>query len=688
MHTPFVFAAVLTGAAAAAWAEPPKPAGEKPAAAQAPQVPLISRQTLFGNPDQAAPQISPDGKQIAFLRPAPEGAEGAGVLNVFIAPADNLAAAKQVTRETKRPIRQFFWAYTGGHLLYMQDQGGNENFNLFRVDLKSGDVKNLTPFPNVQARVEASSEKFPGDIILGINNRDPRFHDVYRVNIATGDSTLIYQNTEWADITVDDDYKVRFASRFNPDGSVETFRPGEGEKWESFMKVAAEDSLTTGLAGFDKTGQVVYMRDSRGRDTGAFVSMDLKTNQTKVIAESPKADAGGASIHPTERTVQAVAFNHLRNQWTVVDPSVKADFEQLRGVADGDFSISSRSLDDQRWIVSYTLDNGPVKWYLYDRTGKSASFLFSNKKELENQPLVKLHPVVIKSRDGLDLVSYLSIPLQNDPKQTGRPDRPVPMVLVVHGGPWARDGWGYNPQAQWLSNRGYAVLMVNFRGSTGFGKSFVNAGNMEWAAKMHDDLIDAVNWAVAEKIADPKKVAIMGGSYGGYATLVGLTFTPEVFAAGVSIVGPSNLNTLLESIPPYWIPIKKQFQTRVGDSSTPEGKKLLEERSPLSRVEKIVRPLLIGQGANDPRVKQAESDQIVAAMQKRSIPVAYVLYPDEGHGFARPQNRMSFNAVVEAFLAEHLGGRFEPVGKDFAGSSITIPAGGEHLPGMADALKV
>jgi dipeptidyl aminopeptidase/acylaminoacyl peptidase len=333
------------------------------------------------------------------------------------------------------------------------------------------------------------------------------------------------------------------------------------------------------------------------------------------------------------------------------------------------------------------MDDGPVRYYLYDRPNKKATFLFTNRKSLEGVPLAKMHPVVIKSRDGLDLVSYLTLPKGADPQATGRPGEPLPLALLVHGGPWGRDGWGYDAEHQLLANRGYAVLAVNFRGSTGLGKNFTNAGNKQWAGTMHDDLIDAVDWAIAEKIADSKRVAIMGGSYGGYATLVGLTFTPEKFACGVDIVGPSNLLTLLNSIPPYWAPMLQMFKDRVGDPTSEEGQKFLNERSPLNLVEKIQKPLLIGQGANDPRVKQAEADQIVKAMQDRKIPVTYVLFSDEGHGFARPENNRAFFAVAEAFLAGHLGGRYEPIGEDFAGSTIRCPEGKDQVPGLSEAIE-
>jgi dipeptidyl aminopeptidase/acylaminoacyl peptidase len=405
-----------------------------------------------------------------------------------------------------------------------------------------------------------------------------------------------------------------------------------------------------------------------------------------LLAEDSRSDTSDFMIHPTEKNVQAVAFTYERKQWQVLDDAIADDLAYLRTVADGDVEVVSQTLDDRYWIICYIMDDGPVRYYLYDRDAQNAQFLFTGRKELEDAPLAKMHPVVIQSRDALNLVSYYTLPLGSDSNDDGVPDEPLPMVLYVHGGPWGRDGWGYNSIHQWLANRGYAVLSVNFRASTGFGKAFVNAGDREWGHKMHNDLIDAVDWAIERGIADAKRVAIMGGSYGGYATLVGLTFTPEKFACGVDIVGPSNLVTLLETVPPYWKPQIELFTTRVGDHRTEEGREFLKKCSPLTYADRICRPLLIGQGANDPRVKQAESGQIVQAMQEKSIPVTYVLYPDEGHGFARPENRMSFSAVAEAFLSKCLGGRFEPIGSDLEGSNITVPIGVELVPGLAGAL--
>ncbi len=656
---------------------------------------LIPRSVLFGNPDRAGVQVSPDGKWLSYLSSVD------GVMNVWVAPIDRLDEARAITKDTKRGIRTYFWAYNSQNVLYIQDEGGDENWNVFSTDVTTARTTNITPLKGVAAQIEGVSQKFPNEIIVGLNDRDQRLHDLYRVNIQSGERTLVVQNPGMiggdicAGISVDDDFRVRFANTNTKEGGSKIYtavlKEGTTYEWREFQSIPSEDILTTGAVDFNKDGTRAYMRDSRGRDTSALFSLDLSTGERTLIAENPRADVGGVMMHPTEKTVQAVGFNYKRNEWTVVDASIEPDFAYLRTVSDGDFNVTSRSLDDRTWIVAYSRDNGPVKFYRYDRSNAGApkaSFLFTNNKRLEGLDLARMHPEVIKSRDGLDLVSYLSLPPQSDTDNNARPERPMPMVLLVHGGPWARDVWGYNAQHQWLANRGYAVLAVNFRASTGFGKNFINAGNGEWAGKMHDDLIDAVNWAVGEKIADPKKVAIMGGSYGGYATLAGLTFTPDVFAAGVSIVGPSNLHTLLSTIPPYWEPMINTLIKQIGgDHRTEEGRRYLESRSPLSRVDKIQRPLLIGQGANDPRVKQAESDQIVKAMQDRNIPVSYVLYPDEGHGFARPENRKSFNAVAEAFLAKHLGGEYEPIGDDFQKSSINVPTGAEGVPGLPEALS-
>jgi dipeptidyl aminopeptidase/acylaminoacyl peptidase len=657
-------------------------AAEKPAAASpAVDTKLIERTVLFGNPDKASARLSPDGKHLSYLAPRD------GVMNIFVGPLENPDAAKPVTEEKQRGIRAYFWSYDNAHVLYMQDNKGDEDWHVYSVDVASNTTKDLTAIPKVNAQIVGVSEKFPGEILVGLNDRDPRYHDLYRIDLSSGERKLVEKNPDFAGFVADDNFKARLASKMTEDGGSQYFEPDGSGGWKPFFKIANEDSLTTAPIGFSKSGEILYMTDSRGRNTSALVQLNLKDGLQEVLASNNLADLGMTLVHPTEKNIQAVTFNYERQKWKILDPAIEPDMEYLRGVEAGDLQIASRTLDNKIWIVAYLRDDGPVRYYRYDRPEKKSSFLFTNRKSLEGVPLTKMDPVVIKSRDGLNLVSYLTLPKGVEQGPTGRPKQALPMVLLVHGGPWGRDEWGYDPEHQLLANRGYAVLSVNYRGSTGLGKEFTNAGNKQWAAKMHDDLIDAVDWAVKEKIADAKRVAIMGGSYGGYATLVGLTFTPDVFACGVDLVGPSNLFTLLSTIPPYWAPAMELFKDRVGDPTTDAGKQLLNDRSPLNLVDKIQKPLLIGQGANDPRVKQSESDQIVSAMQKKKIPVTYLLFPDEGHGFARPENNLAFYAVAEAFLARELGGRYQPIGGDFAGSTVTCPEGATQVPGLAEALK-
>jgi dipeptidyl aminopeptidase/acylaminoacyl peptidase len=649
-----------------------------------PRSDLIPRALLFGPPERVAVQLSPDGRRVAWLAPLN------GVLNIWVAPTDKLDQALPVTEEQTRPIRQYFWAFTGKQLIYLQDAGGDENNHVYRVDLGvPGTVKvtDLTPYKGAKSEVVEMSEVQPTTLMVIINDRNPQWFDLYKVDIMSGKRTLVVQNDDnLAGYHVDHNLALRFAERKTADGGTEVLVPetkAGKQTWKTFDTIPADDSLNTQLIELAPNGKTAYMTDSRGRDTAALVSVDVATKKQTVLAEDAKADAGEVLIHPTKRTLQAVSFNYQRPTWKVLDPSVKDDLDALGKIDGGEVHVVSRTLDDRTWIAVSSSDQHPARYYLWDRNKHKSTFLFAARPELDKQPLVKMWPVVIESRDHLPLVSYLSLPATADANGDGKADQPVPMVLFVHGGPWGRDGWGYNTVHQLLANRGYAVLSVNFRGSVGFGKKFINAGNLQWGKAMHEDLVDAVNWAIEQKIAPRDHIAIMGGSYGGYATLAGLTMTPEVFACGVDIVGPSNLLTLLASVPPYWKPLLTLFKTRVGDPETAEGKALLTAASPLTHVAAIKRPLLIGQGANDPRVKQAESEQIVKAMKERNLPVTYVVFPDEGHGFARPPNNIAFYGVAEAFLSAHLGGGYAPMTPaELKASTMDVKEGKSGVPGL------
>ncbi len=672
---------LILAAAIAAVCAGPAVAEKAPA-----DVELISRDALFGNPEKLAVQMSPDGKYLSWVAPLD------GVLNIWVAPADDLAKAKAVTDDKARGIRNYFWSYRSATLLYLRDTGGDEDFHLFSVDVGNGVKRDLTAYPKTRAMFNQASHLHPDHVLVAMNDRDPKWHDLYKVNLADGKRELVQKNDqEIANYFSDADLKVRMAQKSRADGGQDLLEPDGKGGWKKSGDVPFEDSLLTSPMGYTTDGKTQYLTDSRGRDTAALFAVDVASGKKTVVAEDKRADIGDNLLtDPKTGVAQAVAVDYERSEWKTLDPAIAKDLETLRGIGPGTFFVNSRSLDDRHWIVAYSAAEQPAVYYRYTRdTGKAGQLdkLFSARPALEGKPLVPMWPQLIKARDGLTLVSYLTLPAGADANKDGKADKPVPLVLLVHGGPWARDNYGYNGSHQWLSNRGYAVLSVNYRGSTGFGKSFISAADQQWATKMHDDLLDAVDWAVKNNVTRKEDVAIMGGSYGGYATLVGLTFTPDAFKCGVDIVGPSNLNTLLATIPPYWAAFFEQFAKRVGDPRTEEGKKLLADRSPLSRVAAIKKPLLIGQGANDPRVKQDESDQIVKAMKAKNIPITYVLFPDEGHGFARPANNKAFNAVAEGFLSQCLGGRAQPIGDDFKGSSISVPEGSSGVPGLAEALK-
>jgi len=608
--------------------------------------PLIPRQVLFGNPVKAAPRLSPDGKRLSYLAP-----DKKGVLNVFVQTLGK-DDAKQVTFDEARGITIYQWTFMSNILLYLQDNKGDENYHIYAVDIETGKATDLTPFAGVRATPLGTHRDYPNELLLTMNRRKPNLFDVYRVQLDSGKMTLEVENPgDVVGWVTDSNFRVRIAQAPTPDGGTELrYRPEDKAPFKKLLRWGPDDA-DGGVVGFTKDNQAIYLLTSEDRDTLALVRRDLASGKETELASNPKADVSSVLLNPITYEVEAVAFNREKVQWQALRDDIAADLKVLEAGAAGEPSLVGSDRDRKTWVVAYSADVTPVTYYLYDRASKKLTKLFSAKPELEKYKLAEMKPVIIKARDGLELVSYLTLPAGVEAKK-------LPMVVMVHGGPWARDSWGYDASAQWLANRGYAVLQVNFRGSTGFGKKFLHAGDREWGAKMHDDLLDAVAWAVKQGYADEKKVAIYGSSYGGYAALVGATFTPDTFACAISVVGPSNLVTLLKSIPPYWEPLKKLFSVRVGDL---EDTKFLESRSPLFKADRIKIPMLIAQGANDPRVKQAESEQIVTAIKKAGKEVKYLLFEDEGHGFVRPQNRLKFMAEAEAFLAKHLGGRFEPL---------------------------
>ncbi len=594
-----------------------------------------------------------------------------------------------VTNDKSRGIRQYRWAPDGETILYLQDFEGDENFHLWAVpvgvkksdldldsnsdpdsdpDSAAASARDLTPGNNTKASNLITNKRFPNEILIGTNERDSTCFDMYRVNYKTGERVLDTTNPgnviSWG--TEDTTFQVREARVKNQADSSVTFRVRDSDNSasdESDENSSEWRDLVTfpygengNLVDFCNDGKSCWMTSSVGRETTALLKVDLKTGETiETVSCNDKCDVGGVILDDDTKELRAVSYNYARMERVFFDSALEEDYEVLKSLAgyeagNCDVSIVSKTEDEKTWVVAYSRSDGPTEFVIYDQVKKTIKPLFVSKPDLLNYKFAPMEDVIIKARDGLEMVAYLT-----------RADREkkTPLILLVHGGPWARDRWGFNAQAQWFANRGYATLQVNYRGSTGYGKSFLHKGDGQWGVgSMQDDLTDAVKWAIEEGIADENNICIYGGSYGGYACLAGLTFTPELYKCGVDIVGPSNIKTLLDSIPSYWGPLRNDMLKKIGNVDDDE--QFNQSISPLFHIDNIQSPLLIGQGANDPRVKQAEADQIAFAMKKKGIPVEYVLYPDEGHGFARPNNRIDFNGRAEEFLRKHLGGRAEP----------------------------
>ena len=655
MRKAIVLAVIFVGLLAGACASGPEAKrDETKPVAQVGQVELIPRAVLFDNPEKTAAKLSPDGKYLSWLAPVE------GVLNVWVQTLGE-KDAKAITKDTKRGIRTYSWAKSSKYLLYLQDQAGNENWRIHRVDPATGQDTELTPFPEVRAGIVDLSKKHPNSMLITLNKRDPKLFDVHRLNLETGEISADTQNPGnvigWI---ADNELKVRAATATSEDGGTQLLVRDTIDKAWRTLRTWSPLEQGGGFA-FTADNKAVIATGNKDGDTERLYSIDVASGKISEIFSHPSEDYVGLLINEDDLVVEAVATERLRKTWKVLNDRVAKDLDILRKLSGDDFSVVSRSADDSKWVVAVEGDTTGVQYHIYNRKAGKTELLFDARPKLTRYTLAPMKPLEITARDGLKLVSYLTKPI-------GAKGR-LPMVLFVHGGPWGRDRWGYHRYAQWLANRGYAVLQVNFRGSAGFGKALLNAGNKEWGRKMQHDLTDAVKWAIESGEADPKQVGIMGGSDGGYAALAGVTFTPDLYEVAVDIVGPSNIITLLKSVPPYWKPLLAIFQFRVGDLE--KDKAMLEDRSPLNHVDKIKTPLFIFQGANDPRVKQAESDQIVKAIRDRKGRVDYVVYTDEGHGFARPPNQLDFIGRAEQFLAEHLGGRTEPF-SPIEGSSAQV----------------
>lgn len=604
---------------------------------------LIPQTVLFGNPEYRSPVLSPDGSTLSFLAP------NNGVMNLWIQPIAQTAVAQPVTFDTNRGIQEYWWGYDNTTLFYIQDLNGNENWHIYVVDLATGDVKNLTPFDGVQARLVKYSKLFPSAMLVGLNKEDRKTHDTYHLDVQTGGLTLVAKNPgNVVACSADDHLQLRIAFATQDDGSVILlYRDDNNGAWETLCMWDVNAAESAHFLEFSADPDELYLIDASESNTARLIRMNIRTKEKHLLLEDPVYDIGPSVLfHPESNRPVCAFVDRERCDTIVLDNDFVDDFAILKSINSGDMMIISGDLSFTWWVIRYVSSDRPVEYYLYNQKSKEATFLSANQTQLYNYRLAKIEPIMFQARDGLNIHGYLTYPTTTTVKTD------LPLVLLVHGGPQSRDHWGYNPLVQLFANRGYACLQINYRASTGYGTAFVKAGNKQWGKKMHDDLVDGVQWLVDQQIVDAKRIAICGGSYGGYAALAGATFTPNLFCCAVDICGPSNLLTLIKSIPPYWKPFLAQIKLAVGDPETEEA--LLKEASPLFFADNIKIPMLIGQGAHDPRVLQVESDQIVEALQKNNVPHQYILFPDEGHGFVKPANRLTFFAAMETFLAQHL----------------------------------
>src|ERR1700733_6171243 len=622
--------------------------------------PLIDRELLFGNPEISGAQLSPDGRYLAFLKPWTE------TRNIWVKKTDEpFSSARLMTTETARPVPGFLWTRDSKFIAYVKDHDGDENFNVYAVDpsapmaesAEAPPSRDLTNLKGVRVMLFSAPKSDPDVIYVGLNDRDKSWHDLYKLSLSTGERALIRKNTDRiAGWIFDLQGKLRLAQRVQDNGDQEILRVDV----DGFTPIYTCNVFETcDVVQFHKDAQRAYIQTNQGHlDLMTLALLDPATGKMETVESDPRGRVDLESAWFSEATDELVEtqYSDDRTRRYFKDPAFEADYRWLEGEFPGqEISIASSTRDERRWLISAHGDTEPGQAYLFDRETRGLSFQYKIREKLPRESLAPMQAVRYSSSDGMEIPAYLTLP-------QGVEGKGLPALVVAHGGPWARDEWGYNAIAQFFANRGYAVFMPNFRGSTGFGKKFLNAGNDEWGLKMQDDLTWGVKYLVSEGVADPARIGILGGSYGGYAALAGGAFTPDLYRAAVDIVGPSNLITLLSSIPPYWEAGRKIMYARMADPDTPAGKKWLEEGSPLFSAQKIKTPLMVVQGANDPRVNRREAEQIVIALRDRGFPVEYLLAPDEGHGFARPVNNLATFMAVEKFLAAHLQGRYQAGG--------------------------
>jgi len=651
--------------------------------------PMLPLQRLMAPASFTVPQISPDGKLVSWIAPLE------GTPNLFVAKVGDLESARPVTHFTDAGVRgtdvsgqvMYRWHFDSKHIIYPKDYAGDENWDIHIVNVETAEDRNLTPTPDKSVKVIAHGRAQPDKALITIETFGKFDPTVYLLDLVSGERSIVQENDGSLAFLADNDLNTRLSISFTAEGGLDLFKYGPLGRGDLIYQVSVEDmpaiktAVYQKIIRFDAKNEKLYLYDAKLRDKAALITLDVETGDIEVLAEDERVDIGGVIYHPVDSSVQGYATNWTRNTWTATDESIAADLEALGTIEEGDWKILGRSDDDSTWVVQYMAAHKPISFYLYDRASKSGKRMFTSTPQLEGLKLSDMHPYVLTTDDGFDLVSYITLPPWTDPDNDGRPDHPVPVVVMVHGGPSdERAMYAFGPFVHWLANRGYGFQYVNFRGSAGFGKAYMNAQNMEWGGKMHQDVLDQVQWAIDEGIADPEKVAILGGSYGGYETLVAMTMTPDVFACGVDIVGASNLEIFM----PHWD--EDIMGKTLGDPRTEEGRAFLRSRSPVNFAHQTKSPMLIAQGANDSRVPQEQSDLVVEKMLEAGVEVTYILAPDEGHGFLRPANSMAFNAVLEVFLGQCLGGRYEGISGQIEGSSLQVPVGVEHIPGLAEAL--